>query len=173
MESGTRCLAFVWSVEFGIYLDSGPWKLERMSEDRLAISGHVPHGTGHLQMRPSLFASALALLFFRFCPVPDQPGFLVCGFHWITGRPCPLCGMTRALSFLAKGEWTEAMRFHPLSPIVLGILCGTFVAGMVHWLAPEFSWRFIPASFRNRFWAGCALLFVGYGVIRFFFGPWF
>ena len=30
--------------------------------------------------------------------------------------PCPGCGMTRALAHLAKGEWSAAVRDHPLAP---------------------------------------------------------
>jgi len=32
--------------------------------------------------------------------------------------PCPGCGMTRAMAHLAKGEWSAAVRDHPLAPVV-------------------------------------------------------
>jgi len=46
---------------------------------------------------------AIALLFgalwlFR---LPAQPAFRLCGFHWLTGRSCPFCGLTRAMFELA------------------------------------------------------------------------
>jgi len=39
-----------------------------------------------------------------------------------TGFSCPGCGMTRAFAALARGEWHEAWRFHPLSFVVLAEL---------------------------------------------------
>ncbi|MGC8785510.1 MAG: DUF2752 domain-containing protein [Armatimonadota bacterium] len=38
----------------------------------------------------------------------------ICLFHVITGKPCPTCGMTRATCALVHGEWTKAIRYHPL-----------------------------------------------------------
>lgn len=124
-----------------------------------------PRGSRFLALTP-LLSSLLALAFFRFYSVPAEPRFQICGFHGLTGRPCPLCGMTRALSFLLRGHWEEAMRFHPLSPMVLAILCGAVWVGMIRWRVPDFSWRFIPAWVRRNFWTGCVILFVGYGVLR-------
>lgn len=42
----------------------------------------------------------------------------ICLFRRTTGIPCPGCGMTRAFAHLAKGDWTEAARYHPLSFVV-------------------------------------------------------
>jgi hypothetical protein len=45
----------------------------------------------------------------------DHPPMLWrCGFHEITGLPCPSCGMTRALFAAANGRFKEAFAFHPL-----------------------------------------------------------
>jgi len=45
----------------------------------------------------------------------DHPPMLwCCGFHKITGLPCPSCGMTRALFAAANGRFKEAFAFHPL-----------------------------------------------------------
>jgi hypothetical protein len=115
-----------------------------------------------------VFAAAGLLTFFRFYAVPSQPRFLVCGFHWVTGRPCPLCGMTRAMSSLAKGNWAEAIHFNALSPLVMFMLCGALLLGLaeVGGFKPER--RVIPVFLEKNFWTGCILLFVGYGVVRFF-----
>lgn len=42
----------------------------------------------------------------------------------LTGLPCPGCGLTRAITALARGDWPSAMRLHPFSPaiLVIGIL---------------------------------------------------
>ena len=47
----------------------------------------------------ALVLLALSLVF----PLPAEPTFRLCGFHWLTGRDCPFCGLTRALFAFAKG----------------------------------------------------------------------
>jgi hypothetical protein len=42
----------------------------------------------------------------------------ICLLRRLTGLPCPTCGMTRAFAHLAKGEWTAAIRDHPLAPLL-------------------------------------------------------
>ena len=83
-------------------------------------------------------AAVLAVLFF-YDPSLDsngEPKWMVCGFHWLTGLECPLCGMTRALLYLVKGRLWTALQFHALSPLVLAIL-------LTH-LGPRTWWRRIP-----------------------------
>lgn len=48
----------------------------------------------------------------------DDPRASICLFRRVSGVPCPGCGMTRAFAHLAKGEWREAARDHPLSFLV-------------------------------------------------------
>ena len=44
-----------------------------------------------------------------------------CGFRFLSGAPCPGCGMTRSLLALLRGEAAESWRLHPLGiPLVLG-----------------------------------------------------
>ena len=66
-------------------------------------------------LRMAIAASVLAVLW-CFTP-PADPSVRLCGFHWLTGKDCPLCGMTRALFALAKGQWTQAISFNALSPL--------------------------------------------------------
>ena len=96
-------------------------------------------------IRAALFAIAVIVLW-TFTP-PELP---VCGFHWITGRPCPLCGLTRAVFALAKGNLGAALRYHPLSPLAAFMLAG------VLWNAPRMA----------RLWIPCIALFAVYGVFR-------
>lgn len=93
-------------------------------------------------------AAVLAVLF-SFTP-PAEPRIRLCGFYWLTGRPCPLCGMTRALFALAKGHWVEALRFHALSPLGLAMLLSLF------WQTP----------LRARLWTAGAAAIACYGVVR-------
>lgn len=77
--------------------------------------------------------AAAALLFacLAWFTVPAQPAVRLCGFYWLTGRPCPLCGMTRALFALAKGHWAEAVHFNALSPLGFLMLFSLFSKGRV------------------------------------------
>lgn len=63
------------------------------------------------------FAAAAALLAALVLWHPAaESRFHLCGFLWLTGRPCPLCGMTRGFCALAKGHIAEAIAFNLLSP---------------------------------------------------------
>lgn len=90
---------------------------------------------------------AVFVILWTYTP-PEGPSF--CGFQWLTQRPCPLCGLTRALFQLAKGHWRQAMAFHALSPLVVVILIAV--------------WRRAAMP-----WAHVLMLFLGYGVGRAFF----
>ena len=83
-------------------------------------------------------------------PVPVEPRVQLCGFHWLTGRLCPLCGLTRALFSLAKGHWQEAFRFHALSPLGLVMLLSLF-------------WR---SPLQARLWTAGLAALACYGVVR-------
>jgi hypothetical protein len=93
-------------------------------------------------------ASALFLGLWRFTP-PDAS---VCGFHWLTGRPCPLCGLTHALCALAKGQIGLALYYHPLAPLGAVMLLSLF--------------RAHPG--RARLWTAGLAAFAVYGVWRMF-----
>ncbi|HEV8582380.1 MAG TPA: DUF2752 domain-containing protein [Thermoanaerobaculia bacterium] len=53
----------------------------------------------------------------------------ICLSRRLLHLPCPGCGMTRAFAHLAKGEWSAALRDHPLSPVVAVEL----IAGWAAW----------------------------------------
>jgi len=65
--------------------------------------------------RAAISAALLAVLVL--VSLPADPAFRLCGFHWLTGLDCPLCGMTRGVFALAKGHWAEAMHWNALSPL--------------------------------------------------------
>jgi hypothetical protein len=92
-------------------------------------------------------ASFAALWYFS---VPADPAVRFCGFYWLTGRPCPLCGLTRALFALAKGHWTEALHFNALAPLGFAMLFALFWNGRV----------------REWLWKGGAVAFAVYGAFR-------
>jgi hypothetical protein len=74
----------------------------------------------------------------------------LCGFHWLTGLPCPLCGLTRAVLALAKGQWAAALHFNALSPLAFAMLFSLFWSGRI----------------RSRLWTAGTAAFAVYGVVR-------
>ena len=90
----------------------------------------------------------LALLYWA--SPPAEPAFRACPFYWLTGKPCPLCGLTRGLCALAKGHWNQAIHWNALSPLALILLLSLF------WNAP---WR-------PRLWIFGIAAFAIYGVCR-------
>ena len=45
-----------------------------------------------------------------------------CPLLFFFGIPCPFCGMTRAFLCVLEGDLAKSFYFHPLWPIVLGLL---------------------------------------------------
>lgn len=46
-----------------------------------------------------------------------------CPLLTLTGIPCPLCGMTRAVVAAEHGHWLASLRFNPLGiPLVVGVI---------------------------------------------------
>ena len=80
----------------------------------------------------------------------NPPALPVCGFRWLTGLPCPLCGLTRGMFALAKGHVGEALHWHALSPLAALMLLG------VVWNPPRVA----------RLWLPCLAAFGVYGVWR-------
>ena len=54
--------------------------------------------------------------------VAHARGYGVCLFKTIFGIDCPACGITRSVMAMFNGSMTEAFRFHPAGPVVLGIV---------------------------------------------------
>ncbi|MFI3176383.1 MAG: DUF2752 domain-containing protein [Eubacteriales bacterium] len=61
-----------------------------------------------------IYYVAVKVLFQAFCPMV-----------LVTGLPCPGCGMTRAMLYLAQGEWVRAYNLQPSSFLfaIAGIYC--------------------------------------------------
>jgi Protein of unknown function (DUF2752) len=94
--------------------------------------------TRALYAAPFLVAGFLALW------SPSEDGPTICPFALATGMACPGCGMTRAVGYLARGDLTSALTYHPL--VILVALQG--IAGW-GWLMLRKSDRVQPLS--NRF----------------------
>jgi hypothetical protein len=102
-----------------------------------------------------MFRWAMAAILFGvlwiFTP-PAEPRFHLCGFRWLTGHPCALCGMTRAMFALAKGHFAEAERFNALAPLGFAMVFALFWNGKVP----------------GKIWSAAIAAFAVYGVWRFF-----
>ncbi len=63
--------------------------------------------------------AALAGLYALFAAlVPVERGPTICPFRIVTGRRCPLCGLTRASRALTRGDIRGMLRLHPLTPLL-------------------------------------------------------
>jgi hypothetical protein len=51
----------------------------------------------------------------------------LCGFKWLTGLPCPTCGLTRAMCRAIQGDIAGSLAAHPAGVIA--------AAALVVWLA--------------------------------------
>ena len=112
------------------------------------------------------------LLLLAFLPVSLPRRVSVCGFLWLTGRPCPFCGMTRALACLLQGDLALAISFHPLSPLALIALLVMFLGGPLRAAWEQAGWQTMPMQATRLFWAGSLLIFLIYGAWRLSFGKY-
>ena len=67
------------------------------------------------------FVAALFSIFALY-PAPLVPQFRLCGFYWLSGWPCPLCGLTRAMCQLCHGQVRSALELNAMSPLVVILL---------------------------------------------------
>lgn len=84
----------------------------------------------------------------------------VCGFHAVTGKPCPTCGTTRSLMALFRGRILEALRDNPLAALVFGLLALWVAAGAVSRLAGRNLFVEIPPREEKLLWLLLLLAFL-------------
>ncbi len=71
-------------------------------------------------------AAAFAVAGGMWAVAPVHPG-LPCPFRTITGLPCPLCGMTRAVSAALHGDVIASLRFQPAGLMLLALVAWVLV----------------------------------------------
>ena len=70
-----------------------------------------------------------------------NPGVYHCPWLAMTGCPCPLCGGTRsAQSLLLDGSLTEALHWHPVVPVAMGLAILQAITGAVRPHQPAPRW---------------------------------
>jgi len=119
-----------------------------------AENASAPRGQSGLS--PSALRAPLAAALFSaliLITPPADPHFRLCGFHWLTGHPCALCGMTRAMFALAKGHVVEAVRFNALAPLGFAMVFSLFLTGRA-------------AAIAYRLWPAGLAAFGIYGICR-------
>jgi len=57
-----------------------------------------------------------------------QISFLVCPCRYLTGIPCPGCGMTRSFVAIAQGDWHQAIEQNLFGPV----LFASFLVASIH-----------------------------------------
>jgi hypothetical protein len=70
---------------------------------------------------------------------------LACPFRSVTGLPCPLCGMTRAVVAAMHGHLLDSLRFNPAG-IVVVLVALALVAGARLDRARVPPWLFVAAA---------------------------
>ena len=88
--------------------------------------------------------------------------YSVCLTRRVLDLPCPGCGFTRASAHLAKGEWAQALRMHPLAAVVA--VQGIFI--WLGWGALLLSGRKAPLGWVNPWLLSQAALFIGLWIFR-------
>lgn len=87
-----------------------------------------------------------------------QTSPLICPFHWLTGLPCPGCGLTRSFVAIARGDWPGAIGYHPFGPLLFGVLLGLGLQWAVElWVRRRLVWP-IGRSLRRAIGRGLLIL---------------
>ena len=84
-----------------------------------------------------------------------------CPFKYITGIPCPLCGITRALISALKLDFNKAFYYHALWPLILVVMMLYFLTYFKHIK--------INKKLENMIYITTAILLLVYYVLRHYF----
>ncbi len=111
---------------------------------------------------------ALGVLIVARLLTPDPSGlgtheqllFVPCAFHWITGLPCPMCGMTTAFALMARGEVLAALQASVLGP---PLYVATWLLGARALVMLARGGRGLPAWLAGASGARGVLLLIGAG----------
>ena len=73
-----------------------------------------------IDRRTRFFRALLGIALWGLAVLPTLVGAQRCTFARAFHRPCPGCGMTRAIDLLLVGQWRASLQMHPLAvPMVL------------------------------------------------------
>ena len=100
-----------------------------------------------------IFAAPLTVIGLLATIRPGDDGVTVCPFALFTGMACPGCGMTRAASYLIRGDISTALGYHPLVPLIAILSLGGWA-----WYLLRRSGRVQPLPTR---WVNTVLIVTG------------
>jgi len=81
---------------------------------------------------------ALALVLLAAALPSQGAGVPICAFRYLTGLPCPGCGLTRSFSCILHGDFARGYDYHPFGFVLLPLFMMAAAT------------LFLPASFRSR-----------------------
>jgi hypothetical protein len=114
---------------------------------------------------PAVAAAAYAALAVQAVhPVIPENGATFCPFRFVTGIPCPGCGMGHALVFALRGDFAASLRSHPLG-VPLLLLWTAWLGWLNLARGRGFSDGFLPALRRPAAaWSALVLVLAVYAV---------
>lgn len=93
----------------------------------------------------------------------------LCPFRILTGKPCPFCGVTRAIALATHARWREAFLMNPLWPAFAGTAVAVAVLLAIDaGTGRDLSGRFLRAAARRRAWIFSTL--IAFGIWRIAYG---
>jgi hypothetical protein len=110
-----------------------------------------------------VFAAPIAVLGLLASIRPEGPGATICPFALFTGMACPGCGMTRAASSLMRGDFSTALGYHPLVPLIALLAIGGWA-----WFLLRRSGRVepLPTRWVNTILIGTGVMLLGVWAAR-------
>jgi len=83
-----------------------------------------------------------------------------CGFHAVTGHPCPSCGTTRMGEMVCRGRLLEAFKIQPFMFLLLVLLALWVLSGAAARLAGRHLFLEFSPTEERLVWFGALLLFM-------------
>ncbi|MFW6437891.1 MAG: DUF2752 domain-containing protein [Armatimonadota bacterium] len=119
--------------------------------NRMAEGGGAATARGNRIEAAAVLVIAALVLVLAWIMQPSPAGFgtheqlfiIPCPFRWLSGLPCPMCGMTTAFTLMARGDVLSALSAHVLGPgvyLATWGLAGAALTGLVRGTPPLPRW---------------------------------
>ena len=102
-------------------------KIKKLACERVLILKHRNYSIFNILSSRLFFIATGILLLSFFLPIKGL-SFHICPFHWITGVPCIGCGLTRSVSCISRGHFSDSIYYHPFGVFIYLFLIGIIVA---------------------------------------------
>lgn len=94
--------------------------------------------------RTRFFRALMAVGLWGLTALPMLLGAQRCTIAKVFHRPCPGCGMTRAVDLMLVGQWRASLHMHPLALPML-VAGGVFAASTI-WTTYRYGWPLVHKS---------------------------